>query len=76
MKPRTILLGLASCLALTLASCDRDGNTGNGANDPTSEFESDKTKKTAGSTDAVTDTAAKETTTSTTVDTTTQEKLP
>ena len=38
---------LATALLLGLISCDRDGNTGNGANDPTDQFESDKTKKNA-----------------------------
>lgn len=74
MKARSFLLGLAGCFALTLISCDRDGNTGNGANDPTDQFESDKVKKNADfygrTSNEVTDTAAKETTTLNTVDTT------
>jgi len=47
MKARSFILGLVGCLALALVSCDRDGNTGNGANDPTDKFESDKVKKNA-----------------------------
>jgi hypothetical protein len=47
MKARSFILGLAGCLAITFISCDRDGNTGNGANDPTDQFESDKVKKNA-----------------------------
>lgn len=45
MKTKAFILGLASCLSVTIISCDRDGNTGNGANDPTDQFESDKVKK-------------------------------
>lgn len=70
------ILHLASALLLVgvLTGCDRDGNTGNGANDPTDRFESDKVKKNADfygrTSNGVTDTAAKETTTLNTIDTT------
>lgn len=70
MKARSLILGLTACLAVTFTSCDRDGNTGNGANDPTSQFESDKAMKAGDKYGQATDTAAKETTTLTTVDTT------
>lgn len=70
MKARLFILGVAGCIALTFMSCDRDGNTGNGANDPTDQFESDKTKKAGDRYGAASDTIAKETTTLNTVDTT------
>lgn len=70
MKFHVLLSGLATGLALTFMSCDRDGNTGNGANDPTDQFESDKAKKAGDHYGAPGDTAAKETTTLNTVDTT------
>jgi len=70
MKARSFMLGLAGCLAVALTSCDRDGNTGNGANDPTDQFESDKVKKAGDHYGAASDTTAKETTTLNTVDTT------
>lgn len=41
----TFLTLISLTLSFTFASCDRDGNTGNGANDPTDQFESDKVKK-------------------------------
>ena len=69
MKARTYLLGMTGALILSLTACDRDGNTGNGANDPTDKFESDKVKK-AGDHYGQSDTTAKETTTLNTVDTT------
>lgn len=65
----TLLLGLMT------TSCDRDGNTGNGANDPTDQFESDKAKKAGGHYGAASDTTAKETTSLNTVDTTAMDKL-
>lgn len=69
------MLGLAGCFAVVLMSCDRNGNTGNGANDPTDQFESDKAKKAGDYYGAPTDTTAKETTTLNTVDTTAMDKL-
>ena len=68
-------LSLASALLLCFTTgCDRDGNTGNGANDPTDQFESDKVKKNSDfygrTSNGVIDTVAKETTTLNTVDTT------
>lgn len=69
------MLGLAGCIAMAFVSCDRDGNTGNGANDPTDQFESDKTKKAGDRYGAANDTTAKETTTLNTVDTTAMDKL-
>lgn len=60
-------------LSFALTACDRDGNTGNGANDPTDRFESDKVKKNSDfygrTSNGVTDTTAKETTTLNTTDT-------
>lgn len=75
MKAKTYLLGIAASLILCLTACDRDGNTGNGANDPTDKFESDKVKK-AGDHYGQSDTIAKETTTLNTVDTTMKEGRP
>ncbi len=45
MKTTLMTLTAALILSFGLAACDRDGNTGNGANDPTDQFESDKVKK-------------------------------
>ncbi|MCZ8283888.1 MAG: hypothetical protein O9353_00395 [Bacteroidia bacterium] len=75
MKTTCITLTAALILSFGLAACDRDGNTGNGANDPTSQFESDKTMKAGDRFGQGTDTAAKETTTLNTVDTTAIDKL-
>lgn len=74
---KTMITTLATTLLLSLmtTSCDRDGNTGNGANDPTDQFESDKTKKAGDRYGAASDTTAKETTTLNTVDTTAMDKL-
>ncbi len=47
MRTTIITLATTLLLGLTASSCDRDGNTGNGANDPTDRFESDKVKKNA-----------------------------
>jgi predicted small lipoprotein YifL len=74
MKTTLTTLTAALILSFGLAACDRDGNTGNGANDPTDQFESDKVKKNSDfygkNSDQASDTTAKETTTLTTVDTT------
>lgn len=74
---KTMITTLATTLLLSLmtTSCDRDGNTGNGANDPTDQFESDKTKKAGDRYGAASDTTAKETTTLNTIDTTAMDKL-
>lgn len=74
---KTMITTLATTLLLSLmtTSCDRDGNTGNGANDPTDQFESDKTKKAGDRYGAASDTTAKETTTLNTVDTMAMDKL-
>ncbi len=74
---KTMITTLATTLLLSLmtTSCDRDGNTGNGANDPTDQFESDKTKKAGDRYGAASDSTAKETTTLNTVDTTAMDKL-
>jgi len=67
---KTTLITLAAAFTIVFATaCDRDGNTGNGANDPTAEFESAKTIKAAGSNENVNDTTANKTTTSTPLDT-------
>ncbi len=75
MKTITMTLATALLAALTTTSCDRNGNTGNGANDPTDQFESDKVKKAGERYGTASDTTAKETTTLTTVDTTAMDKL-
>lgn len=68
---KLIFLSLATAMLLSLTtSCDRGGNTGNGANDPTDQFESDKVKKAGDHYGQGSDTVAKETTTLNTVDTT------
>lgn len=69
MKRIFLSLATASLLAFT-TGCDRNGNTGNGANDPTDQFESDKVKKAGDHYGEDNDSIAKETTTMTTVDTT------
>jgi hypothetical protein len=69
MKARSFILGLTSVLEITFLSCDRDGDTGNGANAPTSQFESDKAMKAGGKFGTYSDNAAKETTTLNTLDT-------
>jgi hypothetical protein len=70
MKTTFMTLIAALFLSFMTTSCDRNGNTGNGANDPTSQFESDKAMKAGDKYGQGTDTAAKETTTLTAVDTT------
>ena len=70
MKTTFLTFICALFLSLTCISCDRDGNTGNGANDPTDRFESDKVKKAGDHYGTDADTVAKETTTLNTVDTT------
>lgn len=70
MKGRSFIYGLSVLTAITFVSCDRDGNTGNGANDPTDRSESDKVKKAGDHYGTNADTTAKETTTLNTVDTT------
>lgn len=45
MKTKSYILALGIALTTTFVACDSDGNTGNGANDPTARFESDKVKK-------------------------------
>lgn len=47
MKTTFLTLATAFTLSFACTGCDRDGNTGNGANDPTDQFESDKVKKNA-----------------------------
>lgn len=72
---KAIFTTLAAALLLGLMTgCDRDGNTGNGANDPTDQFESDKVKKNADfygrSSQEGSDSTAEQSSAPTTVDTT------
>lgn len=73
MKLLFITLATTACIILSTTSCDRDGNTGNGGNDPTAEFEPAKTIKAAGSNNNFNDTTAHKTATAITVDATIKE---
>ncbi len=64
-----MILSAVSILTIALTSCNSHGNTGNGANDPTAEFETDKVKHTGGS-----DTINTSSTVPVSVDTTTEDK--
>ncbi len=69
MKTKLMILSISCVLAITIASCNRNGNTGNGANDPTSEYEPNNIKDSR-------DVKLQDKSDSTTVDTTTREKQP
>ena len=66
-------LATAIIFVLTITSCGNKENTGNGANDPTSEYESDKVKHLGGSGNSSNDTMRS--TEPTSNDTTTEEKM-
>ena len=71
MKTKLMILSAACLLAITVSSCNDDGNTGNGANDPTSTYEPNNIKEPE---DVRLQTGGDSL--RTTVDTTTREKQP
>ncbi len=73
MKIQQITLAIVSVFILAITSCGNKENTGNGANDPTSEYESDRVKHLDGNGKSSNDTMRS--TEPTSNDTTTEDKI-